>query len=66
MNVVWPKGEEALVYVHARANGTTARCECGGPLLTPRPAPRFRGAVELDWLRCPRCHAHVILRLVGA
>jgi hypothetical protein len=65
MSTVWPRGAELLVAVHAPADGTTARCECGGPLVTPRPVGAFTGAVELDWLRCPRCHAHVVLRVTA-
>lgn len=60
--VVWPRGDELLICV-TTAPGQTARCECGRPLCTPRPLGALTVALDIDYLVCPKCYAHVIVRV---
>ena len=62
MSVAYPQQPERLICVSTRP-GETARCECGRPLFTPRPVTPFVGTLDIDWVRCSKCQAHVIVRI---
>ncbi len=62
MSSAYPQQAERLICVTATP-GMTAACECGRPLFTPQVEGALVGALTVDWVRCSKCQAHVVVRI---